>query len=104
MSTAAAIQTVLVALLVGVALPLLLQMFVTVRALQRTAERVERRLDGALADVSHLASRLDASPRQSEAAALVGAALVPAALAAIRTFRAHTHGTSEPNGTASSAP
>jgi len=92
MEAATAIPLVLLALVVGAALPMLVQLFTTMRSMQKSIADVERRVDRALDDVSRAAGRVG-HPATPTAAA-IGAALGPAVVAAIGAFRAHA----KPNG------
>jgi hypothetical protein len=84
----------LLALLAGVALPLLVQLFLVLRNVQRVTAVLDRRLDGtlhALEDVAAVVKRGNAEPAAWPSAA---AAVVSAAIAAARAFRtgiAHDH-------------
>lgn len=93
--TADTVRIALAALLTGVALPLLVQLFLATRSLRRAAETAERRLDEALREIRDIA----ADVRRSAAAASSGspslaatlAAATPAVLAAVRAFRQTMH-------------
>lgn len=73
---------VLAALLAGAAIPVLVQLYVTLGAVKRTASRV----DVALTQVSTALADVRSSAQADGTAALVSA-IAPAALAAIRAFR-----------------
>lgn len=87
MSEGEVIRDVLFALLVGAALPLMAQAFVTLRGISRVAHTAERRLDEIGAALSDLGAGLRRGRSSGvDAAALLGA-LLPAALAAVKAFR-----------------
>ena len=89
------IKIALAALFAGVAIPLLLQLFLTLRRLQHLMATLERRLDPALRDLADVISDLKPRPQPSHAAtATLIAALVPALVAGARAFRT----TVKPNG------
>jgi hypothetical protein len=100
MTTATAIIIALLALFVGVALPLIIQMFVTTRAIHSSTERMERRLDATLSEISGAIAQFRSPRASADGAAVLGAALVPAIVAAVRTFRSH-HTTGDTNGSPS---
>jgi hypothetical protein len=89
------IRIALLALVAGVALPLLVQLFVTLRAVTRVVKILDERLEPALRDVGEVAARLRQSTAPSQNTSAVLAALAPALIAAVRTFR---------GGVASAAP
>jgi hypothetical protein len=85
----------LLGLLVGLAAPALIQVFLAARAIQRGAERVEKRVEAAVAQLTAAAA-----PRPSggsDAVATVVAALVPAAVAAFRAARVELRGAHAPD-------
>jgi hypothetical protein len=93
----AVIKIVLATLVVGVAIPLLLQLFLTLRRLQHLVATLDRRLDPALRDLADVISDFKPRPRASHAEiATVIAAAVPALVAGIRAFRS----TDKPDGSA----
>jgi membrane protein required for beta-lactamase induction len=85
MSTEEAIRLVMLAFAAGLAVPLALQLFFTLRTTQRaitsTRVRMERTLDG----LDGVLNRFQAPTNQTLSA--VGAALVPAAVAAFKAWR-----------------
>lgn len=87
MTTNVAVSLVLVALGVGVALPVLVQAFVTLRTVNRVVTSLDQRAEGALAELSRVVGRLEPASGKSEVASLIGAALVPAIAAAVRSLR-----------------
>jgi len=85
------IRIALLALVTGVAVPLLVQLFLTLRSLRLATDAVERRLDKLLGDVNAIADevRTRASNPGPLAASLTAA--VPAILAGVQAFRASMH-------------
>lgn len=78
----------LLCLVAGVMLPLLVQLFLTLRSLQKVIVMFDKRLDPTLRDLSHaLETFRKAEP--SNAASLIGAAALPALLAAFSAFKSH---------------
>jgi hypothetical protein len=77
----------LAALLTGIALPLLLQLFLLLRDLRRTTAVLDRRLDRTLADLGAVLSELKQSTTAAPPLAAQIAAAVPAVVAAVRAFR-----------------
>jgi hypothetical protein len=77
----------LAALLTGIAVPLLVQLFLLLRDVRRTTAVLDRRLDRTLAELGAVVSELKHSttPAPPLAAQLVAA--VPAVIAAVRAFR-----------------
>jgi hypothetical protein len=88
MQTAQVIQMVLLALLAGALLPVAVQAMVTLRATQRSVQQAEHRLDETMKAVESVAHRLERIDAPPAALSALGAALVPAAIAAVRAFRA----------------
>jgi len=82
------IRVAILALLAGVALPLLVQLFLAARAFRRTVNTVEQRLDRALRDIDDLAADVRRRPASSPASLVAAAAAAaPAVVAAVRAFR-----------------
>lgn len=81
------VRTTLLALLVGALVPILVQMFLTLRAVQRASLVLERRVDDTYRDVSRTLGDLGRERQAPDALSTIGAALVPAAIAAVRAFR-----------------
>lgn len=81
------VRVALTALLVGMALPLMVQLFVTLRAIARASTSLTRQLDENGRQLSTLMAEIRAH-QQPDAGALLASALIPAAVAAIRAFRA----------------
>lgn len=77
----------LLAFACGLAVPLALQLFLTLRATQRTITstrlRVERTLDG----LDAVMNKVGAGSSTNQTLSAVGAALVPAAVAAFKAWR-----------------
>jgi hypothetical protein len=80
-------SVVLLALGVGVALPVLVQAFITLRTANRVMTSLDRRLETTLADLSRIVRRLEPSSEPNHMASLIGAAVVPAIAAAVRSLR-----------------
>ncbi len=88
MSTPAELfRVALAALLVGVALPLLVQLFLTLRSLQKVLVVLDKRLDVTLRDLSDTIGSLRQVGAPASTASAIGAALVPAIVAGIRALR-----------------
>jgi hypothetical protein len=83
------VRVALAALLAGIALPLLVQLFLTLRAVSRASAALTRQLDENGRQLSTLLADLRAHQRP-DAGALLANALVPAAIAAVRAFRSGT--------------
>jgi hypothetical protein len=84
----------LLALLAGVALPLLVQLFLVLRNVQRVTAVLDRRLDGTLHALEDVAAVVKHGGEQSASWPTAAAAMVSAAIAAARAFRtgiAHDH-------------
>jgi hypothetical protein len=77
----------LAALLTGIAVPLLVQLFLLLRDLRRTTAVLDRRLDRTLADLGAVVSELKQSTAATPPLAVQLAAAVPAVVAAVRAFR-----------------
>jgi hypothetical protein len=88
-SSAELIQIALAALAVGVALPLLVQLYVTLRSVQRLMATLDRRLDPTLRELQEALATLKGRPPAGQVTGELVAALLPAGLAAVRAFRAH---------------
>jgi hypothetical protein len=85
-SPAELVRVALAALLAGIALPLLVQLFLTLRAVSRTSAVLTRQLEENGRQLSTLLADLRTHQRP-DAGALLANALVPAAIAAVRAFR-----------------
>jgi hypothetical protein len=81
------VRVALTALLVGMALPLMVQLFFTLRAVARASASLSRQLDENGRQLSTLMAEVRAHQRP-DAGALLASALIPAAVAAIQAFRA----------------
>lgn len=81
------VSVVLLALGVGVALPVLIQAFVTLRSANRLMVSLDRRLETTLGDLSRAVGRLEPASDHRQVASLIGAAVVPAIVAAVRSLR-----------------
>jgi hypothetical protein len=93
MSTGESIKLVMLAFALGLGVPLVLQAFVTLRAVHKIVTSTQVRLDRALAGLEGLVSRAPgagmsaASPPTTQALSVLGAALVPAALTAFKVWK-----------------
>ena len=96
MTTAEILKFVLLAFGAGITLPLAIQLFLTLRSVHRTVETTSRRLNDAIENLELAAKRAQqtASPAARSLTA-VGAALIPAIVAAVRAYR----GEMVPSGT-----
>jgi len=90
-ASAEVVKLALLALVTGAVLPLLVQLFLTLRAMRLAAEGVEKRLDKILDDVSGLADGVKARAAAPSALGATLAAAVPAILAAVQAFRTSLH-------------
>lgn len=82
------VTAVLLALAVGVAVPVLVQAFITLRTANRVLTSLDRRLETMLGELTRLVGRLEpSSSEQHNVASMIGAAVVPAIAAAVRTLR-----------------
>ena len=77
----------LAALLTGLAVPLLVQLFLLLRDLRRTMAGLDRRLDRTLADLGAVVSELKQATANAPPLAAQLAAAAPAVIAAVRAFR-----------------
>jgi len=85
------IRIALLALLTGVAVPLLVQLFLTLRSLRLATDAVEQRLDKLLGDVNAIADAVrEKATHPCRLASSLTAAL-PAVVAAVQAFRASMH-------------
>jgi hypothetical protein len=97
MSTSAElIRIALLALVTGLAVPLLVQVFITLRGLRRTTETLERRLDATLKEIGETAADLRRSTSGPSSLVATLAAAAPVVLAAVRAFRSSMHGADQP--------
>ncbi len=67
----------------------MVQLFMTLRSLQKVITMLDKRLDPTLRDLSETIAGLRKTSEPSSAASIVGAAAVPAVLAALQAFKAH---------------
>lgn len=85
------ILVVLAAVLVGAILPLIVQLFFAARSLRRMLGSVDRKLDGALEELSEAVATLRGATAPASPFGAIGSALLPALLptitAAIEAFR-----------------
>jgi hypothetical protein len=84
--TAQMIGVALLALVTGIAVPLMVQLFLTLRSLQRVAGVLDRRLDRTLGELSEVASNLRQSTSPGAGSSALLAALAPALVAAVGSF------------------
>ncbi|HVZ72899.1 MAG TPA: hypothetical protein VHJ20_11035 [Polyangia bacterium] len=86
-SPAETVRVALAALMAGVAIPLLVQLFFVLRNVRRTTAVLDRRLDQTLSDLGDVVAEIKrvSVPAPSLAAQL--AAAVPAIVAAVHAFR-----------------
>ena len=85
MSTGETIRLVMLAFGAGLAVPLALQLFLTLRTAQRTITSTRVRMERTLDGLDGVINRIQAPTNQTLSA--VGAALVPAAVAAFKAWR-----------------
>jgi hypothetical protein len=87
-ASAQMIQIALLALVAGITIPVLVQLFVTLRSVQRSATAVEHKMDETLAAVTAVVGPLGASRGPGgDALPALAAAVVPALLAGFRAYR-----------------
>ena len=84
------IQLTIVALLAGMGIPLMVQLFLTARSLQRTAASVEGKLEAARRELHDVLEGIRRDSSTGDLASVLASAAVPALLAGIRAFRAST--------------
>ncbi len=77
----------LAALTVGAWLPIAIQLFLTARTVQRTSLAVERQVGDVHQTLTALVRDVTPERRPSDVTAAIGAALVPAVVAAFRALR-----------------
>jgi hypothetical protein len=100
-STTDTVRIVLLAFLGGLAVPILVQLFLTLRTLQRVSLSVERRMDETSRELtSVLAGLRREGSGGPDVVSLIASAAVPAVLAAVRAFRAPASNLPVPNGAA----
>lgn len=94
------IRIALLALLTGVAVPMLVQVFLTLRSLRLATEAVEGRLDKLLGDVNAIAD--DVRTRATNPGPLASSltAALPAVVAAVQAFRSSMHADAAAEGEA----
>jgi hypothetical protein len=90
LATTDILRLVFLAFLGGLALPVMVQLFLTLRTLQRTSVTVERRIDETSRDLHEVLAGLRREPAGPDVASLLASAAVPAVVAAIRAFRSPT--------------
>ncbi len=87
-STGETIRIALLALLAGVALPIAVQLYLTLRSTAGIVRQLDRRLDQAFDDLARATASMRQAAGGSPATAAVLAALGPARVAGVRAFRA----------------
>jgi uncharacterized protein YoxC len=92
------VRIALLALLTGVAVPLLVQLFLTLRSLRRATDAVERRLDKLLGDVNSIAEQVRERAAHPSPLAASLTATLPAVVAAVQAFRTSMHADAAPAG------
>ena len=98
MTTAEILKFVLLAFGAGITLPIAIQLFLTLRAMHRTVESTSRRLADTLESLELAAKRAqqNQSPGTRTLTA-VGAALIPAIVAAVRAYKGEAASQSDPD-------
>lgn len=87
LETGEALRLMLAALGLGVALPVMIQLFLTIREIRRTVRRLSDQVEPSLRQLREMAERTrDPQPATSQVGTLV-AALIPAVVAAYGAFR-----------------
>jgi hypothetical protein len=82
-----ALQLTIVALLGGMAIPLIVQLFLTARTVQRVALSTERKLDETRRELHALLAGGRRETAAAEWTSTLASAAVPALIAAVRAFR-----------------
>jgi hypothetical protein len=89
LDTTEALRLMLGALALGVALPVMIQLFLLLRQARKTIARVDHQIEPALRLFHDLAQRpRDLTPEHSHVASIV-ATIIPAVIAAFRAYRQH---------------
>lgn len=86
---AEALRLILWALALGVTLPVMIQLFLTLRQARRTMARLTDQIEPALAVFSELAQKPREMRAAGSSAASIVATVIPAVVAAYRAFREH---------------
>lgn len=95
LETGEALRLMLAALGLGVALPIMVQLFLAIREIRLTVRRISVQVEPALRRLQELAERpRDVQPAAGQVGPLV-AALIPALLAAYQAFRQHQNEAAE---------
>ena len=81
MTTIQAVELTLAAVAVGALLPVLMQLFSTLRTVQKAAERIDGRLEALLDNFTRPAASVDAGAR-------IASALTTAVVAGVKAYRA----------------
>ncbi len=103
METGEGLRLILVAIGLGVAIPVLVQLFLTLRELQRTAKVLNTQVEPTLRAINDLTQRLRDTPPAGQQSTAIVAALIPAAIAAYRAYRDH-HGVEKADSEATATP
>lgn len=89
LETGEGLRLILVALGLGVAIPVLVQLFLTLREVQRTVKLLNTHVEPSLRALNDIAQRLRDTPPAGQQGVTIAAALIPAAVAAYRAYREH---------------
>jgi hypothetical protein len=82
------LQLAIIALIAGMSVPLLVQLFLTARTVQRVAASADRKLEEARRELHDLIAGSRREPATAEWTAVLASAAMPAIVAAVRSFRA----------------
>jgi hypothetical protein len=89
------VQLAILALLAGMAIPLLVQLFLTARTVKRVSESLDRKLDETRRELHELIAGGRRDGGSADLASALAGAAVPAVIAAVRAYRAtpanHAH-------------
>jgi hypothetical protein len=88
------IELAILALLAGLAIPLLVQLFLTARTIQRVSESLDRKLEESRRELHAALAGGRRDSGSADLASALASAAVPAVIAAVRAFRS----TSSPSG------
>jgi hypothetical protein len=84
-------RVALAALMSGIAIPLLLQLYLVLRDLRRTTSVLHRRLDRTLTDLGDVVAEIKHATVSTPPLSAQLVAAIPAVLAAMRAFRTGMH-------------
>ena len=96
MSTEQTIRVTILAFGAGLAVPLALQLFLTLRTAQRTIASTRLRMERTLDGLDGVIARFQGASPTTQALSAFGAALVPAAAAAFKAWREAAAGSDAP--------